>query len=54
MNKYLISRDGFIHLYNRKKEGLGAYDLNYINAYKKEIKKLNTNRTKTFNERQAA
>jgi len=30
------SRNGFIHLYNPKKEGLGSYDLNYINAYKKD------------------
>ena len=25
-----------IHLYNPKKEGLGSYDLKYINAYKKD------------------
>ena len=28
-------RYGFIHLYNPKKEGLGSYDINYINAYKR-------------------
>tara|TARA_B100001250_G_scaffold361902_1_gene340239 strand:+ start:290 stop:451 length:162 start_codon:yes stop_codon:yes gene_type:complete len=36
MIKYSKSRDGFIHLYNPKKEGLGSYDVHYINAYKKE------------------
>ena len=36
MNKNLKSRNGFIHLYNPKKEGLGSYDVNYINAYKKD------------------
>ena len=37
MNKNSKSRDGFIHLYNPKKEGLGSYDVHYINAYKKDI-----------------
>ena len=37
-NKHSISRNGFIHLYNPKKEGLGAYDAHYINAYKNNIK----------------
>ena len=36
MKKNLNSRNGLIHLYNPKKEGLGHYDLNYINAYKKD------------------
>ena len=36
MNKYSKSRNGFIHLYNPKKEGLGSYDVHYINAYKKD------------------
>ena len=42
MNNNSKSRDGFIHLYNPKKEGLGSYDVNYINAYKKDkvMKKL--------------
>ena len=35
MYKKSKTRNGFIHLYNPKKEGLGSYDLNYINAYKK-------------------
>ena len=44
MFKNLKSRNGFIHLYNPKNEGLGSYDLNYINAYKKiESKKINQN-----------
>ena len=36
MNKYTKSRNGYIHLYNPKKEGLGSYDVHYINAYKKD------------------
>jgi len=36
MNKNSKSRNGFIHLYNPKKEGLGSYDVHYINAYKKD------------------
>ena len=36
MNKNSKSRNGFIHLYNPKKEGLGQYDVHYINAYKKD------------------
>tara|TARA_B100000945_G_C19979122_1_gene411253 strand:- start:257 stop:418 length:162 start_codon:yes stop_codon:yes gene_type:complete len=36
MNKNSNSRNGLIHLYNPKKEGLGAYDVHYINAYKKD------------------
>ena len=41
MNKYYNSRNGFIHLYNPKEEGLGHYDVHYINAHKKkkEIKR---------------
>ena len=35
MNNNKNSRSGFIKLYNPQKEGLGAYDINYINAYKK-------------------
>ena len=34
MNLNLKSRR-FIHLYNPKKEGLGTYDVHYINAYNK-------------------
>ena len=35
MNNKNKSRNGFIHLYNPKEEGLGGYDIHYINAYKK-------------------
>ena len=35
MNKNPKSHRGFVHLYNPKEEGLGAYDTNYINACKK-------------------
>ena len=36
MYKKSKTRNGFIHLYNPKKEGLGSYDVNYINAYRKD------------------
>ena len=36
MNKNSKSRNGLIHLYNPNKEGLGSYDINYMNAYKKD------------------
>tara|TARA_B100000579_G_C22732826_1_gene805130 strand:- start:835 stop:996 length:162 start_codon:yes stop_codon:yes gene_type:complete len=36
MNKNTKSRNGFIHLYNPKVEGLGSYDVHYINAYNKD------------------
>ena len=35
MNNKKKSRNGFIHLYNPQAEGLGGYDIHYINAYKK-------------------
>ena len=35
MNKNQNSRIGYTKLYNQKKEGIGSYDINYINAYKK-------------------
>ena len=44
MNKNFTHKNGFIHLYNPKEEGLGSYDVHYINAYKKDKilkKKLN-------------
>jgi len=42
MNYSSKSRNRFIHLYNPKKEGLGSYDVHYINAYKKDksLKKI--------------
>ena len=53
MNKNSKSRNGFIHLYNPKKEGLGSYDVHYINAYKKDKNKKN-NLQKSDRERYAA
>tara|TARA_B100000579_G_C22642360_1_gene762101 strand:- start:189 stop:350 length:162 start_codon:yes stop_codon:yes gene_type:complete len=38
MSKNSTSRNGFNHLYNREVEGLGSYDVHYINAYKKTIR----------------
>ena len=53
MNKSRTDRNGFIHLYNPKKEGLGSYDVHYINAYKKD-KSIKTNIKKKDKERYAA
>ena len=53
MNKNSKSRNGFIHLYNPKKEGLGSYDVHYINAYKKENNHKN-NSQESDRERYAA
>ena len=36
MKKNLNSKNGYIHLYNPQKEGLGAYDIHYINAREKQ------------------
>ena len=38
MKKHLNTRNQFIHLYNPSEEGLGSYDVHYINAYKKNKK----------------
>jgi len=53
MNKISKSRNRLFHLYNPKEEGLGSYDLHYINAYKKD-KRLKNKLTKTNKERYAA
>ena len=53
MNNYSKPRNGFIHLYNPKKEGLGSYDVHYINAYKKD-KNLKDKLHKLEKERHAA
>ena len=53
MNKNSKSRNGFIHLYNPKKEGLGSYDVHYINAYKKD-KSLKNKLLKSDRERYTA
>jgi len=53
MNNNSKSRNGFIHLYNPKVEGLGSYDVHYINAYKKDKSKKN-NLNKSDKERYVA
>tara|TARA_Y100001968_G_C18938602_1_gene517616 strand:- start:317 stop:478 length:162 start_codon:yes stop_codon:yes gene_type:complete len=53
MKKYSTSGNSPTHLYNPKEEGLGEYDLNYINAYKKD-KDLKLVQNKNFQEREAA
>tara|TARA_Y100001968_G_C18874228_1_gene488678 strand:- start:303 stop:464 length:162 start_codon:yes stop_codon:yes gene_type:complete len=53
MNKNTNSRTRFIHLYDPKKEGLGSYDVHYINAYKKDKVEKN-NFLKTQRDRYAA
>ncbi len=53
MNNNSKSRNGFIHLYNPKQEGLGSYDVHYINAYKKD-KSLKNKLKKSDRERYAA
>ncbi len=53
MNKNSNSRNGFIHLYNPKEEGLGSYDVHYINAYRKDKSQKN-NKNKRDKERYAA
>ena len=53
MNKISKSRNRLSHLYNPKKEGLGSYDVHYINAYKKE-KKLKNKLIKNDKRRYAA
>ncbi len=53
MNKKTKTRKGFVHLYNPKVEGLGTYDVHYINAYKK-VNNLNNNLIKNDDERYVA
>ena len=53
MNKNSNTRNGLIHLYNPKNEGLGSYDVHYINAYKKD-KDLKTKKIEKDRERYAA
>ncbi len=42
MNKTSKYSNKFIHLYNPKEEGVGTYDVHYINAYKK-VKSVKNN-----------
>jgi len=53
MNKILKSRNRLFHLYNPKEEGLGSYDVHYINAYKKD-KRLKNELNKNDKGRYAA
>ena len=53
INKNSYSGNGSIHLYNPKKEGLGAYDVHYINANKKN-KRLKREVKIKINKRDAA
>ncbi len=53
MNKHSAPRNGFIHLYNPKKEGLGSYDIHYMNAYKKN-REITAKPQNISNERYAA
>ena len=53
MNKTLKTHRGFIHLYNPQKEGLGTYDINYINAYKRK-RRIKEPLSKTNKERYVA
>ena len=48
-------RQGQSHLYDPKKEGIGKYDVHYINAYKKSIENIKGSDNKKFvQERYAA
>ena len=53
MKKYSNKRDRFLNLYNPKKEGIGLYDINYINAYKKD-KALKNELEEKYSRRYAA
>ncbi len=53
MNNETNYRNKLLHLYDPKKEGLGSYDLNYINAYRK-VKNNTNNINKNDEERYAA
>ena len=53
MNKNQNSRIGYTKLYNQKEEGIGSYDIHYINAYKK-TKGIKNKEKKNTIKRQAA
>ena len=53
MNKNRNSRNRFMHLYNPREEGLGSYDVNYINAFEND-KKSKKELTEKEDERLAA
>ncbi len=55
MNNSSKWRKGFIHLYNPKSEGIGTYDVHYINAYtKNKIRKEESEAIKVDRRRHAA
>ena len=53
MNNNKQRRNRFIHLYNPKEEGLGTYDIHYINGYKKK-KKITSLKQEKTSKREAA
>ena len=53
MHKESKKRIGTYHLYNPENEGLGSYDVNYINAYKR-VKNNKNNLSNKLTKRHAA
>lgn len=53
MKNNLNSRNGYLHLYNPAEEGLGSYDMHYVNAYKRD-KVIKNNLKKNVQKRYAA
>ena len=53
MNNNFTSKNGFKHLYDPKEEGLGSYDVHYINANKNKYK-LRSKKNKNSIDRCAA
>ncbi len=53
MKNNKIFRNRLTPLYDPKEEGLGSYDIHYINAYKKK-KELSIDKKVKINERYAA
>tara|TARA_Y100001968_G_C19125048_1_gene603836 strand:+ start:503 stop:670 length:168 start_codon:yes stop_codon:yes gene_type:complete len=51
--KNTTNRNSLVKLYNPKIEGLGSYDINYINAYRKK-KSLKQNSSQKTNSKEAA
>ena len=41
MTKLIKPKRNSLHLYNPEEEGLGSYDVHYINAYKKKKNESN-------------
>ncbi len=53
MNKNSKYRARYVHLYDPKKEGIGKYDVNYINAHEKN-KRTKESQIKDYKGRYAA